>query len=200
MALIVDASVAIKWFIDEPGSEAARRLWRDEPELLAPDLVVAEVCNAAWRKVRLGQCDPAQAKEIAARLRHGMLALRPTVPLASRAIELALDLDHPVYECFYLALAEGEKARLVTADRRLKGPSPLHLMESLDPKPVSLGQRCGDASDCVQAFASGRIWPPSTTIVVPVMYAASSEARNSMACATSCGVPSRPSGTERSIA
>ena len=43
MALIVDASVAIKWFIYEPGSEMARRLWRDEPDLLAPDLLVPEV-------------------------------------------------------------------------------------------------------------------------------------------------------------
>jgi predicted nucleic acid-binding protein len=120
MALIIDASVAIKWFIDEPGSDAARRLWRDEPELLAPDLIVPEVCNAAWRKVRLGQCHAAQAQKIAARLHHGVLEYRPTAPLASRAIELALDLAHPVYDCFYLALAAAEKADLVTADLRLE--------------------------------------------------------------------------------
>jgi predicted nucleic acid-binding protein len=71
MALIVDASVAIKWFIDEPGSDAARRLWRNESDLLAPDLIIPEVCNAAWRKVRLGESHPAQANEIAARVSHG---------------------------------------------------------------------------------------------------------------------------------
>jgi predicted nucleic acid-binding protein len=120
MALIIDASVAIKWFIDEPGSDLARRLWRDEPDLLGPDLLIPEVCNAAWRKVRLGQSDPAQAKAIALRLRQGMIEFRPTAPLAARAIELALDLDHPVYDCFYLALAEAERAVLVTADRRLE--------------------------------------------------------------------------------
>jgi predicted nucleic acid-binding protein len=121
MALIGDGSVAIKWFIDEPGSDAARRLWRDEPELLAPDLIVPEVCNAAWRKVRLGQSHPAQAQQIAARLRQGVLEFRPTAPLALRAIALALDLDHPVYDCFYLALAAAEKTELVTADLRLEG-------------------------------------------------------------------------------
>ena len=121
MALIIDASVAIKWFIDEPGSDPARRLWRDEPDLLAPDLIIPEVCNAAWRKVRLGESHPAQAKEIAVRLRQGMVEFRPTAPLAARAIGLALDLDHPVYVCFYLALAEAERAVLVTADRRLEG-------------------------------------------------------------------------------
>jgi predicted nucleic acid-binding protein len=121
MALIVDASVAIKWFIDEPGSDLARRLWRDEPELVAPDLIIPEVCNAAWRKVRLGQSEPAQAREIALRLQRGVLELRPTAALAPRAIELALDLDQPVYDCFYLSLAEAEQAKLVTADRRLEG-------------------------------------------------------------------------------
>jgi predicted nucleic acid-binding protein len=121
MALIVDASVAIKWFIEEPGSAAARRLWQGEPDLLAPDLIVPEVCNAVWRKVRLGQSDPAQAAEIARRLHHGVLELRPTAPLAPRAVALALDLDHPVYDCFYLSLAEAEKAELVTADQRLEG-------------------------------------------------------------------------------
>ena len=50
-----------------------------------------------------------------------MLEFRPTAPLASRAIELALELDHPVYDCFYLALAEAEKTELVTADLRLEG-------------------------------------------------------------------------------
>lgn len=120
MALIVDASVAIKWFIDEPGSGVARRLWQEEPDLLAPDLIVPEVCNAAWRKVKRGESDPAQAKEIALRLRHGVLEFRATAPLAPKAIELALDLDHAVYDCFYLALADAEEVELVTADRRLQ--------------------------------------------------------------------------------
>jgi hypothetical protein len=47
-------------------------------------------------QVRLGQSDPAQ---VAARLRHGVLEFRSTSPLAPRAIELALELDHPVYDC-----------------------------------------------------------------------------------------------------
>jgi predicted nucleic acid-binding protein len=120
MAVVVDASVAIKWFIDELGSDVARALWRDEPDLIAPDLLVPEVCNAAWRKVRRGETHPAQAQQIAQRLRGGVLALRPTAPLAARTLELALALDHPVSDCFYLALAEAEQVGLVTADRRLQ--------------------------------------------------------------------------------
>jgi predicted nucleic acid-binding protein len=34
---------------------------------------------------------------------------------------IAGELDHPVYDCFYLALAELERTILVTADTRLLG-------------------------------------------------------------------------------
>jgi predicted nucleic acid-binding protein len=39
--------------------------------------------------------------------------------LIERAIVMAIDLHHPVYDCLYLACAERAGARLATADRRL---------------------------------------------------------------------------------
>ena len=35
------------------------------------------------------------------------------------ALELGGELDQPIYDCFYLALAETEGAEIVTADRAL---------------------------------------------------------------------------------
>jgi predicted nucleic acid-binding protein len=119
MALIVDASVAIKWFVDESGADRARGLWRRRADLMAPDLLIPEVCSAMWRKVRLGQAAPDQAAETADRLQANLLEFRPTITLAQRAMAIALDLDHPVYDCFYLALAELEQSAMVTADQRL---------------------------------------------------------------------------------
>jgi predicted nucleic acid-binding protein len=119
MALVVDASVAIKWFVEEPGANRARLLWEDRAGLVAPDLLVPEVCSAMWRKVRLGQAVPDQAAEATHRLRTALIDLRPTAALATRAMALALALDHPVYDCFYLALAEIEQNAMVTADQRL---------------------------------------------------------------------------------
>lgn len=56
MSLVVDASVALKWFLaDETGADRALAIIRDEMALAAPDLLVAEVCNAAWRLARLGR-------------------------------------------------------------------------------------------------------------------------------------------------
>jgi predicted nucleic acid-binding protein len=48
--------------------------------------------------------------------------VRPTLGAgyARRALEVAGRLDHPVYDCLYLALAEAHGAGLATADRALR--------------------------------------------------------------------------------
>jgi predicted nucleic acid-binding protein len=48
-------------------------------------------------------------------------SLVPCGQLAPRAHEIAGILDHPVYDCFYVALAENRSCLLVTADERLLG-------------------------------------------------------------------------------
>jgi predicted nucleic acid-binding protein len=119
--IVVDASVAVKWFIHEPDRPAARRLLEPESRLIAPDLLVAEVASAMWRRVMAGEGDPRQAPLTAASLPRFFARLVPLAPLAARAVEIAAELRHPVYDCFYLALTESEDATLVTADRRLIG-------------------------------------------------------------------------------
>ena len=49
----------------------------------------------------------------------GHLQLFDIVPLAARALDFAMALQHPIYDCYYLALAERENTVLVTADVRL---------------------------------------------------------------------------------
>ncbi len=119
MTLVVDASVASKWSIEEPDSAEAERLLQLGEAVIAPDLVVAEACNVAWKKRRLGQITPAQAAGLALEIAGFFDALVPMKPLAPRALAIADALAHPVYDCFYLALAEQAGARLVTADARL---------------------------------------------------------------------------------
>ncbi len=119
MALIVDASVAIKWFIQEPDSDRARALLSGSERLFAPDLIVIEVCNAAWRRARLGDIVATQAVAIAELIGRMPWTLEPSVELAPRATTISLALDHPVYDCFYLAAAERHEAAVVTADGRL---------------------------------------------------------------------------------
>ena len=119
--IVVDASVAIKWFIQEPDRAAARRLLEPGNHLIAPELLVAEVSSAMWKHLMAGKGDARQAPLTAASLPRFFARLMSIAPLAARALEIAAELRHPVHDCFYLALAEREDATLVTADRRLIG-------------------------------------------------------------------------------
>ncbi len=116
--LVVDASVAVKWVVEEEGTAEALRLLQSEA-LSAPDLLVAECANILWKKVKRGELDEREA-ELAARLiQRADIEILPTRPLMERTLELALALDHAAYDCLYLALALQNDWQFVTADERL---------------------------------------------------------------------------------
>ena len=120
MTFVIDASVALKWLLPEEGyGEEALAVVRAGERLIAPDLVIAEVCNGAWRSARLGRITEVQVTEIASLLPRFFDALVGAATLAPRAVAIAAALDHSVYDCLYLALAEAQEARLLTADARL---------------------------------------------------------------------------------
>ena len=120
MILVVDASVAIKWFVRETRHLEALRLLDHPADLHAPDLLVAEVTNIAWRKARLGEIGNAQADDIAQAIHRGTPLLYPSALFNERALDLAFRLDHPVYDCLYLACAEALGGRLITADDKFR--------------------------------------------------------------------------------
>jgi predicted nucleic acid-binding protein len=71
VTLVVDASVALKWFlVDEPLAAEALAVVQDNAALIAPDIVIAEVCNAAWRSARLGRINQDQGAK-SRRFCHG---------------------------------------------------------------------------------------------------------------------------------
>jgi predicted nucleic acid-binding protein len=120
LSLVIDASVALKWFVPEPGHEAALTLLRGDDELLAPDWLLVEVANALWKQWRRSVIDPTQIDEILTML-PSLLMLTDARALVQRASVIARTLDHPVYDCLYLAAAEARNAPLVTDDRALLG-------------------------------------------------------------------------------
>jgi predicted nucleic acid-binding protein len=114
---VVDASVAVKWLVAEEGSEAAVALIGGD--LHAPDLLCPEVAHILWKKARLGELSAEEAALGAAALATAEIELHPTRDLLEPATRLALALDHPAYDGFYLALAARLDAPLITADQRL---------------------------------------------------------------------------------
>ena len=128
MTLVVDASVVVKWFVEEDlADEAATLLYRPKP-LHAPDLIVSEVTNVAWAKYVRGAISREQAEFIALSIPRSPLRFVPSLSLHRQALDIAIELRHPVYDCLYLACAEQVGGALVTADRaflrKVKG-SPL---------------------------------------------------------------------------
>lgn len=119
MKLVIDASVACKWLFPEVGSDKAERLLVAGVSLIAPELIIAEVTNAAWKKAMAGDIAKQRAIDAAQHLAGMIDEFLPLAELAARATAIALELNHPVYDCYYLALAEAGPARLVTDDRRL---------------------------------------------------------------------------------
>jgi predicted nucleic acid-binding protein len=116
LPLIVDASVALKWVLDEDDSLLARTL--ASRDLMAPDLLWSECANGLWKWVRTGTLSKRVARERFAALRRAPVVLTPTAGLLDRALILAIDLGHPIYDCIYLALALNRGMQVVSADRR----------------------------------------------------------------------------------
>jgi len=119
VALVVDASVAVKWLVVEDGSDVARDLLDDGDDLHAPRLLVSEVANAVWRKVRLGQVDRRSAGQLIATMSDTPVRWHADETVGADAIRLAIAHDRPVYDFMYIALAQRLGTRVVTADRRL---------------------------------------------------------------------------------
>ncbi|HET6630167.1 MAG TPA: type II toxin-antitoxin system VapC family toxin [Woeseiaceae bacterium] len=115
---VIDASVAVKWLVTEEHSDDAARLLDGHATLTAPELIFAEAANALWAMRRRGDFGREDLREAI-----DALADVPVVPatirdLAASAVRLAVDLDHPVYDCFYLSLSMRAQYPVVTADRR----------------------------------------------------------------------------------
>ena len=117
---MVDASVAVQWFAREPGSEASAALVESNQPLVAPDIMPLEVANALWKKVRHGDVPAADLQPAVTRILASDITLVPTLTLLERAVRLAVEINHPVYDCVYLVLAEERGAPLASIDERLR--------------------------------------------------------------------------------
>ena len=118
MRFVVDASVAVKWLVAEDEADVAEELATGGHDLHAPRLMASEVANALWRKARTGEIEGRAAGILLADVRDMPVRWGADEILSADAARLALALDHPIYDCVYLALAHRIGATVVTADRR----------------------------------------------------------------------------------
>jgi len=123
-SFVVDASVVVKWYLQEEYSDHALTLVSRDYRLHAPDFLLAEVHNTLCAKIRQGQMTIREAnivREGLADRRAVPARLHPSPRLYTDAFRLADRTFKSFYDCLYLALAELLGYPLVTADLRFCG-------------------------------------------------------------------------------
>lgn len=112
MIVVIDASAAYDLLSE---GRCAQRIVGAQ-DLVAPDLITAELLNARWKVARSHEAVPAidTILEFLDRLR-----IVKSLRYAEEAALLADRLGHPVYDCVYVAVAQQERAKLLTLDKRL---------------------------------------------------------------------------------
>lgn len=121
-AIVVDASIVVKWFVLEEDSEKAIEI-RDkyvtgEIKLIAPEIMIFEVLNALYYK---GLFSINELKEISEALDAFSFELYPLEGEYSRkTIEIAYENSITIYDASYIALAVLKSAHIYTADIKLK--------------------------------------------------------------------------------
>ena len=122
--LVIDASVAVKWVVQEVDRDAARALLLSGRTLIAPAFLIIEAANVLSMKVSRREIQPDQATSGLETIRRSLVMLVPDEHLAAEVLRLAIRLRHPVYDFMYLACAAQRTADFVTADRKLLNKLP----------------------------------------------------------------------------
>jgi predicted nucleic acid-binding protein len=119
--IVIDASVAAKWFIPEEDSERASKLIRKysdgKIELYAPDLLVYEVANVL--RYRPDITDEALTADIENLFDLQLNLIPPSSDIITEATTKSRMLDLSMYDACYLVVAETLATNLVTADMKL---------------------------------------------------------------------------------
>jgi predicted nucleic acid-binding protein len=115
---VVDASVAVKWFVTETDSLVADELSASNHRLFAPRLILTEVANALGRKTMAGLMSAAEACAYLRSLPHYFDDVLAVDELIEPALKNACALRHPIYDLIYLEAARRLDAQLVTGDHR----------------------------------------------------------------------------------
>ena len=115
-AVVVDASIALRWLLDEAEAVSAFELL-EKTKLHAPDFLLVEVSNVLWAKTRAQRLDRDGAEELYERLTELPITFSPTAELIARARTASFAYDLTLYDALYVALSERSGYPLATADQ-----------------------------------------------------------------------------------
>jgi predicted nucleic acid-binding protein len=117
--IVVDASVAIGWYLDEDYAAEALALYRSQPEIHVPDFFYQEVANVFWKRARRGEIQRSDVDDWLDHLLSASMKTHQSRGLVQTAWNFAIGIGMTVYDAAYLAVARLENCAVVTADRAL---------------------------------------------------------------------------------
>ncbi len=117
MKFVIDASVAVKWFVPEIYEQEAVSLLNNKHRFHAPELIFPEFGNIIWKKViRRGEITQAEGEKIVSEFAQRKLTAHPQKTIIESAYTGAESSGQTVYDWTYLALAVSLSCEMVTAD------------------------------------------------------------------------------------
>jgi predicted nucleic acid-binding protein len=119
MKNVLDVSAAFAIIIGAPASRHFLPEVESATQVLAPDLFYSEATNAAWKFHHIEELSPGESLKLAERAIQLVDIFIPSETLWKEAFELACKLAHLTYDCYYLVLAQQQKATLLTTDKRV---------------------------------------------------------------------------------
>jgi predicted nucleic acid-binding protein len=117
MTLIVDASVAVKWFVNEDRAAAARQVLR-AGSIAAPEFILLELYHSLWNLARRSQFLMRDIEPSIRRAREAFDTFARQEDLFQEASTFAQAYSQPIYDCLYIAHAQRERMTLITADEK----------------------------------------------------------------------------------
>jgi predicted nucleic acid-binding protein len=118
MNYVVDASVAIKWYIPEVFEQEATRFLKSRPHLHVPELILLEISNITWKKVRRGEITSTEGDQVVQAIARKRWQIYSHKRLIKSAYAGAEATGQTVYDWSYLALAISLGCEFVTADEK----------------------------------------------------------------------------------
>jgi predicted nucleic acid-binding protein len=118
MIVVVDASVLVKWYVDEDHTAEAELLADPRFEIHAPELLLPEFGNILWKKCRSEDLDENVARSAIASLQSLHIILHSNASLLEPAFVGAQETGQSVYDWIYLSFAISLDCKFVTADRK----------------------------------------------------------------------------------
>lgn len=118
--VVVDSSVMVKWFVDEPGSEEARNLLKKHQDkkikITVPDFILTELLNALFFSHKFDQGELLLVIKAFYLAKLNLQSIKAS--LYSLSSEIMDKFKIASYDAVFIALAEKENCTLITEDRK----------------------------------------------------------------------------------